>query len=216
MSPNHNIPVTVPVGSSCSPGSKPSMQRPGVPHVSHWSAPPLRGPSSSHRALSSLVMNLAHNQLWLPLLVPMQTSWFCIAFVSAQAIVDTVDNLLRPEALKSWRDMNATEQTHAATMLLDTLEEGAFVLADNLMEPAIVKVPANNISMCLLTSRVIRQSFHFTFKCFLHSNTETGQSYIRHIVYGQYMPQMLFLMDRRALTRVFFLLLYLLFLPNMM
>ncbi|KAF3835178.1 hypothetical protein F7725_027736 [Dissostichus mawsoni] len=62
-----------------------------------------------------------------------------------QAIVDTVDNLLRPEALKSWHDMNSTEQTHAATMLLDTLEEGAFVLADNLMEPAIVKVPADNI-----------------------------------------------------------------------
>lgn len=62
-----------------------------------------------------------------------------------QAIVDTVDNLLRPEALKSWKDMNSTEQTHAATMLLDTLEEGAFVLAENLIEPAIVKVPAENI-----------------------------------------------------------------------
>uniref|UniRef100_A0A3P9LER0 Adhesion G protein-coupled receptor L2a n=1 Tax=Oryzias latipes TaxID=8090 RepID=A0A3P9LER0_ORYLA len=62
-----------------------------------------------------------------------------------KAIVDTVDNLLRPEALNSWQDMNSTEQTHAATMLLDTLEEGAFVLADNLMEPAIVKVPADNI-----------------------------------------------------------------------
>ncbi|KAJ3599860.1 hypothetical protein NHX12_033814, partial [Muraenolepis orangiensis] len=49
------------------------------------------------------------------------------------------------EALKSWQDMNSTEQTHAATMLLDTLEEGAFVLADNLMEPAFVKVPADNI-----------------------------------------------------------------------
>ncbi|CAN9500364.1 unnamed protein product [Ophioblennius macclurei] len=62
-----------------------------------------------------------------------------------KAIVDTVDNLLRPEALKSWQDMNSTEQTHAATMLLDTLEEGAFVLADNLMEPAVVNVPADNI-----------------------------------------------------------------------
>ncbi|KAJ8012171.1 hypothetical protein DPEC_G00065910 [Dallia pectoralis] len=62
-----------------------------------------------------------------------------------KAIVDTVDNLLRPEALKSWADMNSTEQTHAATMLLDTLEEGAFVLADNLIEPAVVKVPADNI-----------------------------------------------------------------------
>ncbi|XP_071782576.1 adhesion G protein-coupled receptor L2b.1 [Centroberyx gerrardi] len=64
-----------------------------------------------------------------------------------KAIVDTVDNLLRPEALKSWEDMNSTEQTHAATMLLDTLEEGAFVLADNLIEPAIVKVPAENIML---------------------------------------------------------------------
>ncbi|XP_013884369.1 adhesion G protein-coupled receptor L2b.1 isoform X7 [Austrofundulus limnaeus] len=64
-----------------------------------------------------------------------------------KAIVDTVDNLLRPEALKSWRDMNSTEQTHAATMLLDTLEEGAFVLAENLIEPAIVKVPAENIML---------------------------------------------------------------------
>lgn len=64
-----------------------------------------------------------------------------------KAIVDTVDNLLRPEALKSWRDMNTTEQTHAATMLLDTLEEGAFVLAENLIEPAIVKVPAENIML---------------------------------------------------------------------
>ncbi|XP_076149703.1 adhesion G protein-coupled receptor L2b.1 isoform X2 [Alosa pseudoharengus] len=64
-----------------------------------------------------------------------------------KAIVDTVDNLLRPEALKSWEDMNSTEQTHTATMLLDTLEEGAFVLADNLMEPAVVKVPAENIML---------------------------------------------------------------------
>uniref|UniRef100_A0A1A7Z6D9 Latrophilin 2 n=1 Tax=Iconisemion striatum TaxID=60296 RepID=A0A1A7Z6D9_9TELE len=64
-----------------------------------------------------------------------------------KAIVDTVDNLLRLEALKSWKDMNSTEQTHAATMLLDTLEEGAFVLAENLIEPAIVKVPAENIML---------------------------------------------------------------------
>uniref|UniRef100_A0A4W5MVL7 Adhesion G protein-coupled receptor L2b, tandem duplicate 1 n=1 Tax=Hucho hucho TaxID=62062 RepID=A0A4W5MVL7_9TELE len=62
----------------------------------------------------------------------------CRAYM--KAIVDTVDNLLRPEALKSWEDMNSTEQTHAATMLLDTLEEGAFILADNLIEPAVVKV----------------------------------------------------------------------------
>ena len=73
-------------------------------------------------------------------------------FPRIQAIVDTVDNLLRPEALKSWEDMNSTEQTHAATMLLDTLEEGAFVLADNLIEPAVVKVPADNISMFVFST----------------------------------------------------------------
>uniref|UniRef100_A0A673HDX3 Adhesion G protein-coupled receptor L2-like n=1 Tax=Sinocyclocheilus rhinocerous TaxID=307959 RepID=A0A673HDX3_9TELE len=70
-----------------------------------------------------------------------------LLFPWLQAIVDTVDNLLRPEALKSWEDMNSTEQTHAATMLLDTLEEGAFVLADNLIEPAVVRVPAENIML---------------------------------------------------------------------
>uniref|UniRef100_A0A8C5N9Z8 Adhesion G protein-coupled receptor L2-like n=1 Tax=Gouania willdenowi TaxID=441366 RepID=A0A8C5N9Z8_GOUWI len=69
----------------------------------------------------------------------------CRAYM--KAIVDTVDNLLRAEALKSWKDMNSTEQSHAATMLLDTLEEGAFVLAENLIEPAIVKVPAENIML---------------------------------------------------------------------
>lgn len=62
-----------------------------------------------------------------------------------QAIVDTVDNLLRPEALESWKDMNSSEQAHAATMLLDTLEEGAFVLADNLLEPTRVSMPTENI-----------------------------------------------------------------------
>ncbi|XP_077306502.1 adhesion G protein-coupled receptor L2 isoform X13 [Lithobates pipiens] len=62
-----------------------------------------------------------------------------------KAIVDTVDNLLRPDALQSWRDMNSSEQTHAATMLLDTLEEGAFVLADNLADPTRVTMPTENI-----------------------------------------------------------------------
>lgn len=49
-----------------------------------------------------------------------------------QAVVQTVDNLLRPEALDSWQDMNSTEQAHTATMLLDILEKGAFLLANNM------------------------------------------------------------------------------------
>ncbi|KAM4640814.1 adhesion G protein-coupled receptor L2 isoform 6-T8 [Discoglossus pictus] len=67
----------------------------------------------------------------------------CRAYL--KAIVDTVDNLLRPEALESWKDMNSSEQAHAATMLLDTLEEGAFVLADNLADPTRVTMPTENI-----------------------------------------------------------------------
>ncbi|XP_030063036.1 adhesion G protein-coupled receptor L2 isoform X4 [Microcaecilia unicolor] len=62
-----------------------------------------------------------------------------------KAIVDTVDNLLRPEALRSWKDMNSSEQVHTATMLLDTLEEGAFVLADNFADPTRVSMPTDNI-----------------------------------------------------------------------
>ncbi|XP_031467609.1 adhesion G protein-coupled receptor L1-like [Phasianus colchicus] len=53
-----------------------------------------------------------------------------------KAVVEAVDNLLRPDALESWRDMNVSEQAHTATMLLDVLEEGAFLLADNVKEPA--------------------------------------------------------------------------------
>lgn len=49
-----------------------------------------------------------------------------------QAVVQTVNNLLRPDALESWKDMNSSEQAHTATMLLDVLEEGAFLLANNM------------------------------------------------------------------------------------
>uniref|UniRef100_A0A6Q2XMQ3 Adhesion G protein-coupled receptor L1a n=1 Tax=Esox lucius TaxID=8010 RepID=A0A6Q2XMQ3_ESOLU len=49
-----------------------------------------------------------------------------------KAVVQTVDNLLRTEALESWQDMNTTEQAHTATMLLDVLEKGAFLLANNM------------------------------------------------------------------------------------
>lgn len=45
--------------------------------------------------------------------------------------------------------MNSSEQTHAATMLLDTLEEGAFVLADNLADPTRVTMPTENIGELL-------------------------------------------------------------------
>lgn len=73
----------------------------------------------------------------------MGDSWYCSCYT--QAVVETVDNLLRPEALESWKDMNATEQVHTATMLLDVLEEGAFLLADNVREPARFLAAKQNV-----------------------------------------------------------------------
>ncbi|KAB1268088.1 Adhesion G protein-coupled receptor L2 [Camelus dromedarius] len=80
-----------------------------------------------------------------------------------KAIVDTVDNLLRPEALESWKHMNSSEQAHTATMLLDTLEEGAFVLADNLVEPTRVSMPTENIvlEVAVLSTEGQVQDFKF-------------------------------------------------------
>ncbi|XP_063113861.1 adhesion G protein-coupled receptor L2 isoform X16 [Cavia porcellus] len=85
----------------------------------------------------------------------------CRAYL--KAIVDTVDNLLRPEALESWKHMNSSEQAHTATMLLDTLEEGAFVLADNLLEPTRVSMPTENIvlEVAVLSTEGQIQDFKF-------------------------------------------------------
>ncbi|MEJ1276894.1 adhesion G protein-coupled receptor L3 [Cricetulus griseus] len=78
-----------------------------------------------------------------------------------KAIVDTVDNLLRHEALESWKHMNSSEQAHTATMLLDTLEEGAFVLADNLLEPTRVSMPTENIGLAKLVFIIYRSLGQF-------------------------------------------------------
>ncbi|XP_037020067.2 adhesion G protein-coupled receptor L2 isoform X3 [Artibeus jamaicensis] len=85
----------------------------------------------------------------------------CRAYL--KAIVDTVDNLLKPEALESWKHMNSSEQAHTATMLLDTLEEGAFVLADNLVEPTRVSMPTENIvlEVAVLSTEGQVQDFKF-------------------------------------------------------
>uniref|UniRef100_UPI00358F344C adhesion G protein-coupled receptor L2-like isoform X3 n=1 Tax=Myxine glutinosa TaxID=7769 RepID=UPI00358F344C len=80
-----------------------------------------------------------------------------------QAIVAAVNNLLRPEALGSWRDMNSTEQSHAATMLLDTLEEGAFVLADNLMEPDNISIASDNVVVTVSVLNTEGQLQDYTF-----------------------------------------------------
>ncbi|KAK1885673.1 Adhesion G protein-coupled receptor L1 [Dissostichus eleginoides] len=56
----------------------------------------------------------------------------CRAYV--QAVVQTVNNLLGPEALVSWADMSGVDQSRSASLLLDAVEKGAFLLANNLYE----------------------------------------------------------------------------------
>uniref|UniRef100_A0AAX7TLF5 Adhesion G protein-coupled receptor L3 n=1 Tax=Astatotilapia calliptera TaxID=8154 RepID=A0AAX7TLF5_ASTCA len=57
----------------------------------------------------------------------------------AQAMVETVNNLLHPRAEKAWRELPTSEQLHSATLLLDTVETGAFMLADNLLKTDTVQ-----------------------------------------------------------------------------
>uniref|UniRef100_A0A8C3XV56 Adhesion G protein-coupled receptor L3 n=1 Tax=Chelydra serpentina TaxID=8475 RepID=A0A8C3XV56_CHESE len=74
----------------------------------------------------------------------------CRAYV--QAMVETVNNLLQPQALNAWRDLTASDQLRAATMLLDTVEESAFVLADNLLKSDIVRENTDNIQVARLST----------------------------------------------------------------
>ncbi|XP_029943892.1 adhesion G protein-coupled receptor L3 isoform X9 [Salarias fasciatus] len=64
-----------------------------------------------------------------------------------QAMVETVNNLLQPQAQAAWRELSTAEQLRAATMLLDTVEQGAFVLADNLLKTDIVQENTENIQL---------------------------------------------------------------------
>lgn len=62
-----------------------------------------------------------------------------------QAMVETVNNLLQPRAQTAWRELSTSEQLHSATLLLDTVETGAFMLADNLLKTDTVQETTDNI-----------------------------------------------------------------------
>ncbi|CAF93446.1 unnamed protein product, partial [Tetraodon nigroviridis] len=62
-----------------------------------------------------------------------------------QAMVETVNNLLQPRAQAVWRELPSSEQQHSATLLLDTVETGAFMLADNLLKTDTVQETNENI-----------------------------------------------------------------------
>ena len=65
--------------------------------------------------------------------------------VSLKAMVNTVNNLLTPRAQPAWRELATGEQLRSATLLLDTMEAGAFMLADNLLKTDTVQESADNI-----------------------------------------------------------------------
>lgn len=64
---------------------------------------------------------------------------------AVQAMVETVNNLLQPRAQAAWRELPTSEQLHSATLLLDTVETGAFMLADNLLKTDTVQETTDNI-----------------------------------------------------------------------
>ena len=80
----------------------------------------------------------------------------------SQAVVQTVDNLLRVDALESWQDMNNTEQAHTATMLLDVMEKGAFLLANNMYGNRFAD-RANNIGEIAPSEPCVCESLHVSF-----------------------------------------------------
>ncbi|KAM7394184.1 hypothetical protein PAMP_020998 [Pampus punctatissimus] len=64
-----------------------------------------------------------------------------------KAMVETVNNLLQPRAQTAWRELPTNEQLHSATLLLDTVETGAFMLADNLLKTDTVQETTDNIQL---------------------------------------------------------------------
>uniref|UniRef100_A0A3B3DK17 Adhesion G protein-coupled receptor L3 n=1 Tax=Oryzias melastigma TaxID=30732 RepID=A0A3B3DK17_ORYME len=64
-----------------------------------------------------------------------------------QAMVETVNNLLHPRAQTAWRELPTSEQLHSATLLLDTVETGAFMLADNLLKTDTVQETTEYIQL---------------------------------------------------------------------
>ncbi|KAL7845167.1 hypothetical protein AOLI_G00233590 [Acnodon oligacanthus] len=84
----------------------------------------------------------------------------CRAFI--QALVQTVDNLLRWEALDSWQDMNVTEQSHTATMVLDVMEKASFLLANNLYEGRFSdRAPNVDLEVYVLNTEMGIRDLHF-------------------------------------------------------
>ncbi|XP_042560812.1 adhesion G protein-coupled receptor L1-like [Clupea harengus] len=105
----------------------------------------------------------------------------CRGFI--QAVVKTVDNLL--DALDSWQDMNSTEQSHTATMLLDVVEKGAFLLANNLYEGRFSdRAPNVDLEVYVLNTEADVQDLSFPHSydsdSTIHLSSSTIKQYSRN------------------------------------
>ncbi|KAF4071572.1 hypothetical protein AMELA_G00274890 [Ameiurus melas] len=64
-----------------------------------------------------------------------------------QAMVETVNNLLCGRAQPAWKALSVMDQLRCATMLLDTVEMAAFMLADNLLKTDTIQENTDNIQL---------------------------------------------------------------------
>uniref|UniRef100_A0A8C6M085 Adhesion G protein-coupled receptor L1-like n=1 Tax=Nothobranchius furzeri TaxID=105023 RepID=A0A8C6M085_NOTFU len=84
----------------------------------------------------------------------------CKFFV--QSVVQTVDNLLGPEALVAWADLSSIDQSRSASQLLDSVEKGAFLLANNLYESRFsYRAPNVDLEVYVLNTEADIQDLSF-------------------------------------------------------
>ncbi|XP_063060319.1 adhesion G protein-coupled receptor L1-like [Engraulis encrasicolus] len=130
----------------------------------------------------------------------------CRIFI--QAMVKTVDNVLN--ALEAWQDMNNTEQSHTATMLLDVVEKGAFLLANNLYERKFSdRAPNVDLEVYVLNTEVDLQDLSFPDSydsdSTIHLSSSTIKQYSRNgqvrVVFAMFKNLGSFLTTENALVR---------------
>uniref|UniRef100_A0A3B5M3V3 Adhesion G protein-coupled receptor L3.1 n=1 Tax=Xiphophorus couchianus TaxID=32473 RepID=A0A3B5M3V3_9TELE len=107
-------------------------------------------PSITTSLLISLVTPLHWLLLFPKIIWNISTGFSYVTSVSLllpQAMVETVNNLLHPRAQAAWKELPTSEQLHSATLLLDTVETGAFMLADNLLKTDTVQETTDYIQL---------------------------------------------------------------------
>lgn len=99
-------------------------------------------------------------------------------FSLLQAMVETVNNLLQERSQAAWRELSVAEQLRCATMLLDTVETGAFMLADNLLKTDTIQESTDNIRE--FTKRVILCACAFTCESVMRMHILHWSNQISH------------------------------------